>query len=468
MSFKTKILLVFVFILPLGGLLYKQKVVPSLNLPPLSKPAEVTLEFWGLWDNSDSWEAIIQKFEAEKHVWNGQEVKVKIHYSKKEVGTFREELAKTFEKNQSPSLFIVNNYWTQNYAAYATPLPSDPESVQQYKLLDPSDLKQIFPEGVLKTARNQNGQLIAMPLYSDSLALYYNKKLFKEAGIEKPPATWDDVKATAHQLTIVKGESQIVQSGIALGNGKNVSRAADIYALLVLQGHGKIVDQDGKPDFQQKILIKTTQGDVEKEPGITALKFYTAFSDPDYPDTYSWNDTPDESIKTFAAGKVAMILGYSYQKENILALNADLDYGVAPVPQLTPENPINFYNAWLPMVSNQKTCAVQNAPDNESIDCAKIAWSFLSFALQKENLPLYLDKTQKAAARQDLAAEQAQTVSARAVFAEQNATARGYNKFNDQIDEILVEMLDKLAQDRSKLQFFADEAADKIQALPKN
>lgn len=464
---KAKIVIILVFVLLGGGLLYRSKLASRLNLPAITKPAEVTLEFWGVWDNSDSWDEVIKRFETERHFWNGQEVKVKINYTKKDINNFRSELVEAFQKNQSPTLFTVNNYWIPNFATSTTPLPHDPENTKQYKLLDYSQLDQIFPAGVLQTARDANLNLITMPLYSDSLALYYNKELFKKAGITEPPATWEALKQTAHKLTEVKGENQIVQSGIALGNGKNVSRASDIYALLTMQSHGQVIDANGEPDFNKKILLKTIEGDVEKEPGITALKFYTSFSDPDYPESYTWNDVGDESIKTFAAGKVAMLIGYSYQKENILALNAALDYGVAPVPQLNPETPVNFYNAWTPMVSNQKTCIIKNASNNDNIDCAKIAWSFLSFAVQKDNLPLYLDKTQKAAARRDLAEEQAKGSDARAVFAKQNATARVYNKFNDQIDEILVEMLDKLARDRSKLPDFANEAADKIRALPK-
>lgn len=43
--------------------------------------------------------------------------------------------------------------------------------------------------------------------YSD-IAVYYNKKLFDEAGVAYPQAgwTWDDFYATAKQLTVKKGE----------------------------------------------------------------------------------------------------------------------------------------------------------------------------------------------------------------------------------------------------------------------
>ncbi|MCK7528621.1 MAG: extracellular solute-binding protein [Ignavibacteriales bacterium] len=39
--------------------------------------------------------------------------------------------------------------------------------------------------------------IYALPLYSNSYAFFYNKKLFREAGLdpEKPPKTWNEVLA---------------------------------------------------------------------------------------------------------------------------------------------------------------------------------------------------------------------------------------------------------------------------------
>ena len=37
--------------------------------------------------------------------------------------------------------------------------------------------------------------IYALPLYSNSYAFFYNKRLFKEAGLnpDRPPKTWDEV-----------------------------------------------------------------------------------------------------------------------------------------------------------------------------------------------------------------------------------------------------------------------------------
>src|SRR5438270_465137 len=41
------------------------------------------------------------------------------------------------------------------------------------------------------------GKMWAMPIEWNALNLYYNIASFKEAGIEKPPATWDEVSQVA-------------------------------------------------------------------------------------------------------------------------------------------------------------------------------------------------------------------------------------------------------------------------------
>ena len=45
------------------------------------------------------------------------------------------------------------------------------------------------------------GKRCALPLLADVYGLYYNKKLFKAAGITSPPKTWDEVTADAKKLT---------------------------------------------------------------------------------------------------------------------------------------------------------------------------------------------------------------------------------------------------------------------------
>ncbi|MFA6896893.1 MAG: extracellular solute-binding protein [Patescibacteria group bacterium] len=427
-------------------------------------PVKVTLEFWGVWDNSDSWQSIIDKYENETHSWNGKEVQVKVNYTKRDIAPYETDIAAAYDGNKSPSIFLINNYWLERYAGKLEPLTDSMANVDKYELLKYEDLEGIFPPYVLQDVFYGDNKMYALPVYSDSLALYYNKDLFQKAGIENPPATWDELKAAVKKLTITDSKNQITQSGIALGSGKNVNRSCDIFSLLTLQGGGKVVDSQGNIDFNKKVSLQTSTGAVEREPGLTALQFYMDFSDTNK-EVYAWNNTLTDSLKDFAEGKTAMLFGYAYQKANLLALKPELNYGIAPAPQLPDSTQIALSNVWFPVVSNQNSCKIEG--DAKDINCAQAAWSFLSFAGKKENIIEYLNATGKASARTDLSAEQAVKDDKVSAFAKQTSIARGYNKFDDGIDGILTEMLDQTYNDRANWKAQADAAAAKIEELKK-
>ena len=89
----------------------------------------------------------------------------------------------------------------------------------------------------------------------------------------------------------------------------------------------------------------------------------------------------------------------------------------------------------------------------------------MSFATNKENSELYLNSTNKAAARKDLIQKQTQDSSHIGVFASQAESAVSYNKFSDEIDNILVNMLDEINLDQENIDEKVDKAVRKIEDL---
>jgi multiple sugar transport system substrate-binding protein len=68
--------------------------------------------------------------------------------------------------------------------------------------LSRADLNDIFPP--LLQGATWKGTLYAMPMEATSLALLYNKDLFRRAGLDpnQPPATWEELAEYARKLTI--------------------------------------------------------------------------------------------------------------------------------------------------------------------------------------------------------------------------------------------------------------------------
>ncbi|MCK5491110.1 MAG: extracellular solute-binding protein [Candidatus Pacebacteria bacterium] len=456
-------LILLIMIFGFGYFLFKS--YPNFRAPQVENEqiVEVELEFWGLWDNSDDWKKIIEKFEKNTNEFNGQKVKVKINYTKKDFASYREDIEKAKEKNNNPNIFFVNNNWFNDYKNNLESLSGNMAYQKEYELLSYDEVSDIYSANTLIDFVAEN-LLYSIPLYTDSLALYYNKDLFQKAGIEKPPKSWAELKKNVMRLTVFGKKDSLTQSGVAFGTGENINRSSDVLSLLVMQGGGKVIDGNGKIDINKEIEVSTIEGVEKRDPGKRAISFYAEFSDPQK-EIYSWNADQENSVQSFADGKLAMMFGYSYQIQNLLSLNPDLNYGVAPMPQLENSTVINFSNTFFPVVSKDNNCKVNLVELSDKVDCSKIAWSFLSFATNKENSELYLNSTNKAAARKDLIQKQTQDSSHIGVFASQAESAVSYNKFSDEIDNILVNMLDEINLDQENIDEKVDKAVRKIEDL---
>lgn len=429
------------------------------------KPMKVTLEFWGLWDNSDDWEEIIKKFESKTYDFNGRKVNVSINYTKKDFGSYQEDLKKAKEQNNSPDIFMINSDWLEKYVDTLEPLEGNEAYAKEYNLVNYDNLPDLFYAKTLMDAVYED-RLYGLPLSSDSLALFYNKDLLEKAGIIAPPKSWTEFKDDVKKLTKLNNKDEIIQSGAAFGTGENVNRSSDILSLLIMQGGGKAIDANGIADINKEIEVSTLDGTEKRFPGKRAIEFYTEFSNP-RKEIYSWNLDQKNSIAAFADNKTAMMIGYGYNIKNLLAINPDLNYGISPVPQLENSTPVNFSNTTIPVVSKSDGCKVKPIELSDKADCAKISWSFLSFAIEKENSKLYLDSTEKIAARKDLVKEQIEAGEKRSAFASQVESSQSYNKFDDGIDDILSDMIDEINNDRENWEKRVDEAVAEIENLNK-
>lgn len=460
------IALAIIILLAIGYVLiraYPDFIKTDNSISENKTSAKVTIEFWGLWDNSDAWEEIIKQFEKKDYKFNGQKMNIEINYTKKDFSSYQKELSEAKQKNMEPNAFVINNNWLGKYAGWLYPLDKNNAYAEEYKLVKYDELLNLFPtEAIRSLVYGDN--LYGLPTYSDSLALYYNKDLFKEAGIENPPKTWKEFKDDVKKLTKIDGKNNIIQSGTALGSGKNINRSSDILSLLVMQGGVQVIDSGGNININREVEINTKEVVEKRNPGKTAMVFYAEFSDPQK-EIYTWNIEREESTEDFAKGKTAMIFGYSYQIKNLLAKNPDLNYDVSPMPQLEESTIVNFSNVWTPVVSKYNNCKVEPQELADKIDCPKIVWSFLSFSIQKENSRLYLDSMGKPAVRKDLIAEQIGVNDKIGVFASQAESAIIYNKFDDKIDDILVEMIDEINSDGENMEEKINMAVEKIENL---
>lgn len=109
----------------------------------------------------------------------------------------------------APSVGLVDRFRIGSFAASGFLMPLD-VLIQRDRIRVEDFFAPVWQETVY------NGQIYGMPRNTDTRALWYNKTLFEEAGLDSnaPPRTWEDLAAYSSKLTRSDGE-RLVQVGFA-------------------------------------------------------------------------------------------------------------------------------------------------------------------------------------------------------------------------------------------------------------
>lgn len=318
------------------------KAIMGLGGVSLSGSVPVTINYWGLWEDDATLESVFTTF-ASAHK------NVKITYTKQSPNEYRERLQAAIDRGDGPDVFRFHNTWVTMLHGELAPAPTDvitaPEFSQTFYPVASADLV--------------GGQTIyGMPMEIDGLGLFYNEDLFASAGVT-PPTTWEDLLNIVPKLTVKNGDT-ITTSAVALGTTGNIENFSDILATMFLQNGAKLSVPIGAQAEQ-------------------ALQFYKKFANPSDP-VYSWNDSMDNSINAFAAGKVAMIFAPSWRVFDVKQQNAQLHFKVVPIPQL-PGNTVTWASYWVEGVSSRSK--------NQELDWQFVKYMTSSDVVQK----MYADES---------------------------------------------------------------------------
>ncbi|MGX1881734.1 ABC transporter substrate-binding protein [Streptomyces sp. NPDC055287] len=208
---------------------------------------------------------------------------------------------------QGPDVLNIGNSWSASLQATGALLPWDDAT------FDKIGGRDRFSEAAVASAGVKDKDPAAVPLYSLSYALYYNKQMFKDAGIEKPPATWDELVADGKRLS-KDGKWALGAEGANLSN--NIHQ---IFALGQQYG-SDFFDAAGKPDFTS-------------DKNVAAVKQYVDFMAKDKivaPGNAEY--AQNQSLQDFAKGRTAMVLWQAAASAFTAHGMKPDDWGVAPVP----------------------------------------------------------------------------------------------------------------------------------------
>lgn len=394
----------------------------------------IVINYWRVFDGPDAFAEIIKKY-------NALHPNITINYRKLRYEEYENELLNALAEDRGPDIFSIHNTWMKKYESKLAPLPKTTTLAYQFtegtikkeivqkmvttNSLTARELRDSFVDVVGADVILSDGQIYGLPLFVDTLAMYYNKDLLNQAGISDVPAYWNnDFVQTIKKITIQNAQKEIVQSGVALGGGKNINRSSDILSALMLQSGATMMNERGQ------ILFNFSSNNNAYFPGLDALRFYADFSDP-AKESYSWNESLPNSLEMFMNGTLGIMFSYSYDLQTIKAQAPKLNFSVAKLPQIegNPPTNINFANYWIEVVSKKSSYT------NES-------WDFLQFITKAENVKSYLENSKKPTALRSLVAEQKKDQEI-GVFVDQVLTAKSWYRGKNSLaaEEAMIEMI---------------------------
>lgn len=245
------------------------------------------------------------------------------------------------------------------YHIYSAWLPelANSKSIQPAPADSLADIQAGYGQNILDSV-STGGQVYGYPTELTAYALNYNKRLFQEANIAKPPATWDELLEDAKKLTKVEN-GQVVQQGFGVITGWDSGTVHPFLTLLNSNG-GNFISADGK------------KADIDSPQGLETMELYQKLIDAKATNremSPANASTTGAYMNNFELGKTAMIIMANWWKSSLQSTMGDKfqDVGTAPIPVgPSGQQSVSLFYSWLYSVN-------ANGKNQEE------AWKFLKW-----------------------------------------------------------------------------------------
>lgn len=311
--------------------------------------AAVEIEYWQYFFDArvTAMEQLIEGFEAAN-----PDITVKMtHFP---YADYRTKVAAAVPAGEGPDVVQLFYGWLNDYvkAELIQPLPAD---VFPAAKID----EEFFP---MVQAMKDGDQYWALPTAVRSLALFYNERLFDEAGIEGPPETLDEMIELAKKMTKFDAAGNITQVGLT--------------ANMTAQDH----------HWFREVLVRQMGGDPYKDDyqtvnyntdaGIKALEFYTDLVTKHKVTAFGFMDEPQAAFK---AGRGGMHIDGSFRIGSLDGVRG-LKWGVTELPANADGMRSNYSSYWVN--------AITTKAEGEKYDAAV---KFMEYITSDDAMQIWLD-----------------------------------------------------------------------------
>ncbi len=335
-------------------------------------------------------DVLIPKFVADQK-GKGVDVTVKFQGDGSDDEVYKQKLSLDLSNKSGPDLFQIDGIWVGEFAQanYIKPLT---ETVGEAAKVDDWDGWKQIPESV-QALGSYNGQRYGVPGGTDGRVLYFNKKLFQQAGLpaDWQPKSWDDIISAGQALKKISGVTPIqINAGTAMGEATTMQGV-----LPLLVGTGATVNSDGK------WLGNTSQ--LRQVLDFYHQVYSTGLGDPVLQREAKGRD---KSFAEFAANKIGILLESDYFWRSVVepkagvAKMADRDAAVgwALIPASKPGAGVKGQD-FVSMSGGGATVI------NPNTKFPQQAWEFLQFMNSAEMVKESLDGAAKITQRSDVNSE---------------------------------------------------------------
>jgi multiple sugar transport system substrate-binding protein len=218
----------------------------------------------------------------------------------------------------------------------------------------------------------QEDKNYGVPYWLDVSTLYYNKDLFKKAGLnpDEPPKTWDEIESAAKAINGLGGDV----SGFYFAGNCAGCNAFTFLPLVWAQG-ADVITEEGQPT-------------LDTEEMRSALEFYKSLWDQGLAPRSAQSENGETWATTFAAGNIGIAFYGSFALEAIPAENPKLEFGTGLIPG--PDGDGSSFGGG-------DVLGITSAADNP-----EGAWEFIDWMLSEETQVEIIAKADGQVARSDL------------------------------------------------------------------
>ena len=313
--------------------------------------SKVTLTLWDYFEGTNSQRGVKNLVDG----FNSSQSDVTV----KAVFTPRDEMDKQLSiglvSNKLPDLVLIDN---PDFASRVSMgLLAD---VTDNFTKDFGDKVDDFYPAPLATCKSGD-KYYGVPFGSNDLGLFYNKDMFKTAGIAAAPTTWDEMTKDCQIL------SKNGVYGLAVSAIKNDEGSFQFFPWLYSAG--------------------ATYKTVNSAGGIKALTLMQDYIGKGYLSKESINWTQADAEKQFATGKAAMMLNGPWNIETVQTDAPKMNFGIVQIPK----------DAQYASVTGGENLGIIKGHSEDA------GWKFLKYT--SDNALLYIDDMGYIPARKSLAAK---------------------------------------------------------------